>query len=321
MTEFAAYHIHVRARATSPVVLREYVGSALRGAFFGALWRRFCSNQAALTCAACPLHTVCPVSALVAPLRDEGPRGRDIPRPYALHAPRSTRGAFGPGEAFSWGITLFGRQLQMFPYVVMAIHEMGAAGLGLRCEENGGRRGRFVVDEIAAVQPLTGVRQVLQIAGARQIAIPDLPITAASIAETARQFPDGPIRLRFETPTRLIDGSHLVRNPQPRPLIQRLLERISVLMREFGTGQPDWDFPRLIAHAANIELVDDQTRWVDLGSFSSRQRRATPIGGFVGEAVYRGDLRPLLPILLWGSVVQAGKDTVKGNGAYQIMPL
>src|SRR5947208_1855725 len=107
MTEFAAYHIRVRARATSPVVLREYVGSALRGAFFGALWRRFCTNQTAPTCAVCPLHTVCPVSALVAPLRDEAPRGRDIPRPYALHAPRSTRGAFGPGEDFSWGVTLF----------------------------------------------------------------------------------------------------------------------------------------------------------------------------------------------------------------------
>jgi hypothetical protein len=39
----------------------------------------------------------------------------------------------------------------------------------------------------------------------------------------------------------------------------------------------------------------------------------------VGEAVYEGDLRPLLPVLLWGTVAQAGKDTVKGNGVYEIV--
>ncbi len=318
MTEFAAYQIRVRARATSPMVLREYVGSALRGAFFGALWRRFCTNQAAPTCAACPLNQVCPVSSLVAPLRDEGVRGRDIPRPYAIQAPRSTRGPYGPGDDFSWGLTLFGRQRQLFPYVVMAIHEMGSAGLGQRCADNGWQRGRFVVEEIAAVQPLTGATQVLQAAGARDVAMPDLAVTAAEIAAAAERLPTDRLAMRFLTPTRLTDAGRLVHQPEMRTLVQRLCERITALMREFGEGAPEWDFRGLIDHAAGIRLEADRTRWVDLGSYSSRQRRATPIGGFVGEAVYAGELRPLLPLLLWGAVAQVGKDTVKGNGMYEL---
>jgi hypothetical protein len=321
MNDFAAYHIRVRAKATSPLVLREYVGSALRGAFFGALWRRFCTNQAAPTCAACPLNAVCPVSALVAPLRDEGPRGRDIPRLYAMYAPRSTRGAYGPGDDFSWGLTLFGRQRQLFPYVVMAVHEMAQAGLGLRCAENGHHRGRFSVEEIAAINPLTGATQTLQAAGARQVAMPDLPVTAADIAAVTEQLPVDRLTLRFHTPARLTDGGQLVHRPEPRPLVQRLLERLTALMREFGDGAPDWDFRGLIDHAATIRIESDQTHWIDLSSYSSRQRRATPIGGFVGEVTYTGDLRPLLPLLVWGSVTQIGKDTVKGNGVYQIIPI
>ena len=90
-------------------------------------------------------------------------------------------------------------------------------------------------------------------------------------------------------------------------------------MGEFGAGVPDWDFRGLIDQAAQIELVDDRTRWIDLGSYSSRQRKSTPIGGFVGEATLAGDLGALLPVLLWGSVVQVGKDTVKGNGVYSIV--
>lgn len=318
--DFAAYQIRVQARTTSPLVLREYVGSAVRGAFFGALWRRFCTNQAAPTCAACPLHMACPVSALVAPLRDEAARGRDIPRPYAIHAPRETRGAYGPGDDFSFGLTLFGRQLNLFPYVALAIHEMAATGLGQRSGDNGWQRGRFAVEQIAAVHPLTHAAQVLHTAGGRQVAVPDLPVTAADVERAADALPADRLRLRFHTPTRLTDAGRLVHGPDPRVLVQRLLERLSALMREFGTGAPAWDYQALIAHAATIRVVDDRTRWIELGSFSGRQGRVTPIGGFTGEVVYTGDLGPLLPLLVWGSVVQAGKDTVKGNGMYEVLP-
>jgi len=97
------------------------MGVALRGAFFEALWGRFCVNKEALTCASCPLVHACPVSSLVAPLRDEAPRGRDVPRPYAIRPPVDHVRTFKPGDSFEFGLTLFGCRLDLFPYVAMAL--------------------------------------------------------------------------------------------------------------------------------------------------------------------------------------------------------
>src|SRR5579883_692005 len=82
-----AYHLRLTLRATEPLELEAQPGSALRGLLFQGLWERFCVNKAAPECASCPLVQTCPVSALVAPLRDEHPRGRDIPRPFVLAPP------------------------------------------------------------------------------------------------------------------------------------------------------------------------------------------------------------------------------------------
>lgn len=46
------------------------------------------------------------------------------------------------------------------------------------------------------------------------------------------------------------------------------------------------------------------------------------MGGFVGTATYHAPLevwQPLLPWLIWGQGTQVGKDTVKGNGWYEIV--
>ena len=75
----------------------------------------------------------------------------------------------------------------------------------------------------------------------------------------------------------------------------------------------------LQALADRVRLLDAQTEWVEVWSGSSRTGRETPLSGFVGRASYTAPLetwRPLLPWLLWGPVVQVGKDVVKGNGVF-----
>ena len=101
--------------------------------------------------------------------------------------------------------------------------------------------------------------------------------------------------------------------------MQRLAERHDALGREYG-GIPLSLEQRhdLLAAADAVTLQHDRTRWIDLDSYSRRQHKRTPIGGFVGTAVYAGDVAPLLPLLMWGSVIQAGKDTTKGNGMYEV---
>jgi hypothetical protein len=81
------------------------------------------------------------------------------------------------------------------------------------------------------------------------------------------------------------------------------------------------DKDALLALADRVELVDDQTRWQELWSYSSRQGQRTPIGGLVGRAVYRAApevWQPLLPYLLWGSIIHVGRNAVKGDGIIAI---
>jgi hypothetical protein len=70
--------------------------------------------------------------------------------------------------------------------------------------------------------------------------------------------------------------------------------------------------------ASHVRLVAQHMSWVELSSYSSRQRRVTPIGGFIGQATYEGELRALRELLVWGEVVHVGKNVVKGDGCYRI---
>ena len=159
-SSLVAHHLHIDATVSVQLELNEHVGAALRGAFFEALWGRFCVNKQAQTCADCPLVNACPVGSLVAPLRDEAPRGRDVPRPYAIRPPVDHARTFTPGEPFSFGLTLFGCRLDLFPYVAMALQLMAQSGIGRRTQENNWRRGRFSVDEIQAINLLSGKDRV-----------------------------------------------------------------------------------------------------------------------------------------------------------------
>jgi hypothetical protein len=320
MNHFTAHHLHIESEVTAPLALNPHKGSSLRGGLFHALWNRFCMNKAASVCAECPLVATCPVALLVSTLRPESERGRDVPRPYAIRPPLDPATRYPSGDRFTFGLTLFAQALNLFPYIILALDEMGRAGLGLKLEENRWRRGTFRVCAVEAVNPLTGERRPVVRAGESLVRVPDVPVTHAQVLSRVRPPQGGRLTLHFLTPTRIVDRGELVKRPHFRPLFQRLLERLSALAREFSDTPLDLDFRDLIQRAEGVQLVADETRWVELASYSTRLRRATPIGGFVGRATYWAeDWGPFLPWLVWGQFTQVGKDAVKGNGWYEVL--
>ena len=75
----------------------------------------------------------------------------------------------------------------------------------------------------------------------------------------------------------------------------------------------------LVAEATRLRLLRDDTRWVDLSSYSARQARSTPIGGFIGRCSWEGEVSPQLrELLVWGELLHVGKNAVKGAGHYRI---
>jgi len=315
----AAHHLNVHVTALDRIELQEQMGASLRGAFFEALWGRFCMNKEATTCADCPLMKGCPVSSLVAPLRDERPRIRDVPRPFAIRPPINHPTSLLRGDSFTFGLTIFGSRLELFPYVVMALQAMGHMGIGQRVKDHGWQRGRFEIGEVQVANVLSGEAKTVVSAESTKITFPDLPTTWADAERSASTMRGDRVALRLLTPLRLKANRQFMERPLLQPLVERLLERHDFLAMEYdGTPFEKEERLQLIALAAQIEIAHSETRWTNLRSYSCRQQKGMSIGGIMGTVIYRGELSPLLPLLVWGTVIQAGKATTKGNGVYEI---
>ena len=299
------------AEATTAIELPAYKGSALRGGLLQALGRDLGHDHESAAG-----RVGCPVCHLVATLDETSERGVDVPRPFAVQPPLDLSRRYEPGIRFEFGLTLFGSAIALFPYLLLGVQRLGEIGLGNRRHAPG----RFELAEAWAHNPVTGQARRLYERGHPAIQSPDLPVTHDQVLARAAAYPVPPasVRLRLLTPLRLVQAGALVHQVTFEALLRRLLRRLSDLAGQFGEGPPALDYPALIAQARAIRVAEDATHWIDLASHSRRLGRPTPIGGQVGEIVFAGDLAPFLPWLIWGEVIQVGKDATKGNGRYVI---
>lgn len=332
MQNFMLHHLRVESVAETTVLLNEYKGSAIRGALFNALrgplrpardgYVGFCMNKEAPSCWDCPLHQGCPVSTLVATLdTSQRGHGRYAPRPYIIRPPLDEgKLVYQRGESFTFDFALCAEALLLFPYVVLSLERLGHEGLGKRVEENRWQRGRLRIRRLETIHPLSGERQEVRGENQLMVQMPDLPVTHADVlAEAARLPASGRLTLHFHTPMRLISKKRTLKSPHFRVLFHRLITRLEELSRRFSNTPLVLDVPPLLDLADKVQLVANETRWVNLRSYSTRLKRDTPIGGLVGKAVYEAeDWRPFLPWLVWGCLLGVGKNTVKGDGWYSI---
>lgn len=316
-------HLWFTVQATETLELDQHSGASLRGNFFHAIWTRFCTNRSAPTCAACPLHEMCPVSAIVAPLREDNTSGQDIPRPYVIIPPIEGAKRYQAGEYFSFGMTLFGSIVQLLPYIILSLPQLEAEGLGHRLGEHQGKRGQFHVEQVEVYHPLTGQRQAIYETGKTRVNVSTISVQIEECLQWAETLTQDQITLEFITPLRLIDREHLVKQAHFSSLFQRLLERYLALEQHYGNaeiGISREEKITLLQQADKVQCSADQTQWQELKSYSNRQKRSTPIGGLMGRATFTGNLEGLLPFLVIGELIHVGKNAVKGNGWYRILP-
>jgi hypothetical protein len=319
---FTAHRLTIEAVAVEPISLNEHKGSALRGALYHALRDRFCTVREANECAACPLWNVCPVCTLVSTLATDHRLGRDAARPYTIQPPLDEHKLdYAAGEALTFGLTLYANALRLFPYVIMALQGLEESGLGRRLEANRWRRGRLHIRAVWAEQPLTGQRLAVARAEQALVQVPDIPITHAQVLDRAAQPWPEQITLELLTPLRLTAQGRLVKPGEVTlaVMLARILDRLESLAQSFCDTPLSLDFAGLVRAAQGVRTVADGTRWVELRSYSTRQGRATPIGGLLGRVTFAApDWQPFLPWLLWGQFTHVGKDAVKGNGWYRV---
>ncbi len=320
------HYLEFEMETTTRLGLYEHSGTALRAALYATLSRHFCPAPAGMRASLDPTHqTYCPVCWLLAREEPESTRGKDVPRALTLRPPLGTRTDLRPGERWRFGLILFGSQAaSLFPYLVVATARMGETGVG-RPVDNG-QRGRAVLRRVWAVNPLAELRQLLVPEGSNRVEPPTLAITATDVAAAGArlsaqaQAQGQRLRVNFLTPTRLVDREMLAHTPVFITLFERVLGRLRQLTTWYAEGEAlELEIERLLPLADDVRLVTDQTQWVDLQSPSRQKQYASPIGGFVGQATYQSEnWDQLLPWLLWGQMTQVGKNTVKGNGWYEV---
>lgn len=330
MTSFTVHQLQFTVQTETTIQLDTFKGSALRGAWQGHLRTLYCAQNESADL----MHqSLCPVCYLLS--RDTG--SGDDRRPYSFIPPVSDQTRFEPGERFEFGINVFGSAAQFIPYIVLAVGQMGQGqGLGKAIHFSSNKkqwpdqRGKFRLMRIEAINPTIATPQTVLAEGTSTVQMPAVPVTHAQISTlVAQQLPyiqqnGNRLSLTFHTPTRIIQNGKLAHQPHFEPLFARLLSRLTALQQQYA-GEPGIsreEREQLVELAGRVELVNDQTHWWDLQGHSSRLHRSQQMGGFIGTADYYlaepSGWANLLTWLWWGTVVQVGKNTVKGEGSYSL---
>ncbi len=314
-SKFALVYYRFTVTALDKIYLPPYKGSAIRGGFghtFKKLvctYPRICNKkcQVGNDCAyGYVFETAPPPDAKALSLNSQ------VPRPYIIEAPRDRREMILPGEQLSFGLTLVGYGMNLFPHFLAVFRELGWQGLGRT-------RGRYELLAIDAVSPYEGKVQPVYRQNNSQVAITDLVLTGNTFMTGAAQLPTDQITLEFFTPVRLKHKGQMIRHgPSFQTLVKSLLSRTSSLSLFHCDQQVEVDFRGLIDQAAQVEIKESRTRWEKAVHFSGRQQQKILQDGLIGRVTYTGNLQPYLPLLLLGELIHVGKGTVRGNGQYQI---
>ena len=330
-------------QAVERLGLPRYKGSTLRGGFGAVFKRTVCFQKKVKSCADCLLKANCPYAYIfeTAPPQDAEVLRTysDVPLPFVIEPPLDTKTVYEPGETLDFGLVLVGRAINYLPYFIVVFQELGRVGLGRG-------RGKYVLREVAAVQPLDGVGEIIYSAANEMVRERDLSVgweeikaqssklkaqsptlrLASGQASNLQPFdqaqgkpPISKLTVNSLTPTRMKHKGQYVERPEFHVLVRNVLRRVSSLYY-FHCGEKwETDYRGIIEAATGVRLVEARTGWVDWERYSRRQQQRMNLGGLVGKATYEGELDPFLPLLVLGQLVHVGKACVFGNGWYELV--
>jgi hypothetical protein len=225
----------------------------------------------------------------------------DWPRPLVFRASHLDGLNLPPDAAFVLDVHVFDLSIPVLSLLRAAFSELAICGLGPG-------RGRAVLERVEQLDLEDNGREVDETPGA-----------PASLNLSADPEPRSHVRLRFVTPTELKAAGESVDKPQFSVLFARLRDRVSTLRALYGPGPLDIDFRALGERSAAVRLVRADLRWERVIRRSGRTGQVHPLGGFMGEVEYQGDLAEFAAWLRAGRWVGVGRHTVWGKGDFRLL--
>jgi hypothetical protein len=285
-------------------------GNIVRGAF-GGIFRKLVCIPACHDAATCEVRATCPYARVFEPrsARARGPSGlADWPRPFVFRAAHLDGLSVHPGEDFHFDVHIFDVNDPSIAYFVLAFAQLAREGLG---------PGRARA-ELAAVEQLDlGGNPRARVFDGERLATGLLAGPIRLDLDDAER--GGRVRVRFVTPTELKSGHQVSDRPEFATLFGRLRDRISTLRTLYGPGPLEIDFRAMGERAAAVRLTICRLRRTEVDRLSSKTGQRHPLGGFVGEAEYQGEVGEFLPYLRAGTWTGVGRQTVWGKGQLEIL--
>jgi hypothetical protein len=282
----------------------------LRGAF-GSIFRRIACMPRCNDTHTCEIRASCPYarmfepSALVA-----GPSGlADWPRPFVFRATHLDGLTIKASETFSFDLNLFDMGSPAIAYLVLAFSELAHEGLGPR-------RGRAKLVDVSQLDH--SAYPVTQLHDGKSLLLRQSPPPMVLGLELPPERVER-VRVRFVTPTELKSGQQVASRPEFGILAARIRDRLSTLKKLYDDGPLDIDFRGFGERATRVRMTDCRLGRVEVERRSSRTGQVHPIGGFIGEAEYEGELTEFVPYLRAARWIGVGRQTVWGNGQADLL--
>jgi len=320
------------AEAVEDIFISEFKGSTFHGGFGKAFKRLVCINPQEKLCERCIVNKNCSYYRVFDSRIDEETGTllkitSTAPRPYVLEPPNTIQRKFGKGELFHFNLILIGWALEYLPYFIIVFERLGEIyGIGKKINE---KRGRFKLLNVrnAGKTIYAGDNKILL--------LPFEKYTAGGLPPAENPVK---IKLNFVTPARL-EVQHKPQMLDQRSgfttFILRLYGRLYRL-QEIYCSDPASPFSQeeIEILSREIKTVHASLEWYDLERFkkiyseeeitgihASGKKQKMQYGGFIGEVIFEGNLRPFIDMIRLGEHLHIGKYYTFGLGKYEILSM
>ncbi|HDR1284616.1 TPA: CRISPR system precrRNA processing endoribonuclease RAMP protein Cas6 [Pasteurella multocida] len=297
----ARYRLHFQV--TQPIMLPDYAGSTLRGAFGRALRKISCMTKLA-DCKGCPLYRTCPYTNIFetpAPESHHLQKFSQVPNGYIIEPPQWGKKQYDIGEELSFNLVLFGRLIDQLALIVFAFK---------RAFEYQVANGQATFIDI----------QHITFRESKSILKNGHIIDHNTVLSLPKHLPTD-LTLQINTPLRLQENGKVLSATTIHfsRLLLGLAKRI-VLLNEFHHQPIQIDFEPLKHALADIK-DDKQLEWRDWTRYSSRQNQRMQLGGLVGQWHLQHVSSQWATLLYIGQWLHCGKNATFGLGQYEITNL
>lgn len=335
--------VTVTLQAETDANLPMFLGSTLRGALASAVKKVACALRVQ-SCTDCLLIERCPYALLFETAPDSELnlwQNRDNwPRPIVIEPPAYRQNPYKKHELLTFGITLVGKAVDHFPYLLYGLNSMAQFGLGRD-------RYRFklveVVDEAPASEKVSGGEKAStggnaptgeKALTAEAPKVSKVKLFQADVSPTrfttpltfdplsvsnnqGRAFKS--VTLDFVTPARIMENGRLTQDLPFPILVKALAGRVSSLAAFHCGAKEPWDYEAFIEAAPAVRVRDSSLKFSALSRWSNRQQQSLSISGIEGSVTYVGTALPMfLDLLRLGEFIHIGKSSVLGLGRYTL---